>query len=139
MLLRVLSILIFVSLTACVATPVTTTTAEEQSLGVAPEVAVSAEETASNTTEEASTDSAANEANATIEQQAPAAVNETQTNGAKAANFAQECSKAYAAKKTCERLVVPGDIFGIAQKTCLKQAKKKFGGLGCKVAGIPVF
>ena len=47
-------------------------------------------------------------------------------------NTASECSKAYAARKACEK--IPGDPFGIAMKLCLSQAKKKFGGMDCPVS-----
>lgn len=46
-------------------------------------------------------------------------------------NTATECSKAYAARKACEK--IPGDPFGMAMKLCLSTAKKKFGGLDCPI------
>jgi hypothetical protein len=45
---------------------------------------------------------------------------------------ASECSKAYAARKACEKL--PGDPFGLALKLCLSQVKKNFGGMDCPMS-----
>lgn len=52
------------------------------------------------------------------------------TLGEKAAGAAGECTKAYLAKKTCEKIPDPTG-FGLVTRACIKKVKQTYGGAGC--------
>lgn len=48
---------------------------------------------------------------------------------ASSGNMVQSCAKALVAYKACEQ--IPGDPFGVTQRICVNQVKKRFGGMDC--------